>query len=130
MSSQGLFGFDIAGILDRALQAAGGLCPGVLYKTSPGGGARDDDNPTSRTPSETRHDFEGFLEHRVIRRPETLISEDVSVLTIIGDSVAPAAVPVVGDKAELVLPGGSLRQTLVRLLERDPASAVYEFEVN
>lgn len=130
MADQRLFGLDIATLVNDALQAAGGVCPGVLYKVSTGAGGRDDDNPTSRTPSTSQHDFQGFLEHRVIRRPETLISEDVSVLTIIGNSISPAVVPEVGDEAELTLPVGTMKQRLVRLVERDPARAVYEFEVN
>ena len=108
-----LFGIDIAQVVSDALESAGNLTPGVLIKF-----AADPNNST-------RHNFQGFVETRSIRRQDTLVVEPAPILTIIGASISPAVVPSVNDQAELA----SMTWEIVRLIRRDPASAVYEFEV-
>ena len=119
-----LFGRDIAGQIARGFQQAGGLRPGVLTKRT--GGERDPDNPTRRLPATpTEHAYQGFEEKRSIRRADSLIVETISVLSILGGSITPAAVPEVNDNAEL----DGEQFELIRLILRDPAAALYEFEV-
>ena len=75
--------------------------------------------------TETSYTFQGFLEFREFRRPDTLIPERTPVLTMLGGSIAPAAVPSVNDAVELA----GVRYQITFLLTRDPAAAVYEFQV-
>ena len=104
-----LFGIDIASLVADALDQAGNLQPGTLIKQE----------------DETEHSFQGFVELRTIRRADTLIVEPVPIMSIIGASISPAVVPDVNDRAEIA----DITYDLVRLRGRDPASAVYEFEV-
>ncbi len=118
-----IFGQDIAQIVADALASAGGLQAGTLTKESPG--VRDPDDPTAATdPVLSTHSFQGFFSLKEVRIADTLVAESIPVLTIVGKSVTPMAVPQVGDKAEL----SSITFELVRLIERDPAEALYEFE--
>ena len=119
-----LFGLDIAALVADGIAAAGNLQEGVLTKTV--AGERDADDPTAEIPTtETTHTFQGFLEFREFRRPDTLIPERTPILTILGASITPAAIPGVNDSAAL----GGLTLQLTFLLTRDPAGAVYEFQV-
>ena len=103
-----LFGIDIAELVAEAIDGAGGLQPGTLIK---GGGMR--------------HAFQGFFQLQQIRETETLVVATIPVLTIIGNSLPAGIVPEVNDGAE----HADIRYDLVRLISRDPAAAVYEFEV-
>ena len=119
-----LFGLDIAQIVADAIESAGNLQPGVLTKSVPG--ADDPDDLTASVPeATTSHAFQGFLADREVLRPDTLIPEAIPVMTILGASVDPSAVPKVNDTVSL----GGFTFLLHRLISRDPASAVYEFEV-
>ena len=119
-----LFGLDIAGLVADSIAAAGNLQDGALIKFTQG--ARDANDPTAEIPvTETSHVFQGFLEFREFRRPDTLIPERTPVLTMLGGSISPAAVPAVNDAVELA----GVRYQLTFLLTRDPAAAVYEFQV-
>ena len=119
-----LFGLDIAQLVADSMESAGNLQPGTLIKSKPG--QEDPNDPTAPVPSiATTHSFQGFIEEKAVRRDETLIAETIAVLTILGASVSPAAKPEVNDEATL----GSITYQLVRLITRDPARAVYEFEV-
>ena len=118
-----LFGLDIARIAADALDAAGGLPEGTLTKSVPSGRNPSDPTAGQRT-IETTHTFNGIRETRAIRREETLITNHVPVVTIIGASVTPAAVPEVNDKVSI----DGFAGELVRLIRADPAGASYEFE--
>ena len=60
-----------------------------------------------------------------MRRDDTLIAEPTPIMTIIGKSVSPAAEPKINDRAELA----DMTWELERLIRRDPAGAVFEFQV-
>ena len=117
-----LFGLDIAQLVADAIAAAGNLRPGTLTKTdiSP-----DPNDPDTLVTTTTNYAFQGFIEARAILRAETLISETVPVLTIIGASVASSAVPESNDQATL----DGITYELGDLVSRDPAAAVYTFRV-
>ncbi len=102
-----LFNLDIAQIVADAIEKAGDLQEGSLAK------------------GDATHTFQGFVAVREFRRPDTLIVESVPVLSILGASVKPAAVPAINDVATIA----GITYELVRLVRRDPVSALYEFEV-
>ena len=102
-----LFGIDIAGLVADAITGAGGLNAGMLLRGT------------------DTYTFQGFVAVKEVRVPDTLVAEARPVLTIIGGTLTPAVEPAVNDQATI----GSITYDLVRLLRRDPASAVYEFEV-
>ncbi len=119
-----LFGLDIARLVADSIESAGNLRPGTLAKSEPG--QEDPNDPTAPVSSiTTAHSFQGFIEAKAVRREDTLIAEAVPVMTILGASVNPVAEPAVNDKATI----DGITYELVRLITRDPASAVYEFEV-
>ncbi len=117
-----LFGLDIAGIVNDAMVEAGGLRPGTLTRIT--AGTRTPGSLTAGTnPTPTTHSFEGFVERREVRRGGQVGASAEPVVTLLGASVSPTAVPQVNDR--VTVDGQTF--TLVELLERDPASAVYEF---
>ena len=119
-----LFGLDIAQIVADAIESAGGLQQGTLIKSVPG--VDDPDDLTAPVPeAKTTHTFQGFLEDREVLRNDTLIPEAIPVMTIIGASVNPLVVPRVNDTVTLA----GIDFLLHRLISRDPASAVFQFEV-
>lgn len=117
-----LFGLDIAKIVSDSIAGAGGVRPGVLtVKTT---GTRTPGSLTAGTqPTTTTYTFKGFAENRTQRRFGTSLSEQMSIVTILGASVQSLYVPKVDDIA--VIDGQSYM--LKELMARDPASAVYEF---
>ncbi len=118
-----LFGLDIAGIINTEIAAAGGLVAGTLTKTSAGtrtGGALT----AGTNPVTTVHAISGFVEKRTRRFEGQLIADVMTVVTILGASVSPAAVPEVNDSVTL----DGADHVLTALLSRDPASAIYEFQ--
>ena len=97
---------------------------GTLIKSVPG--VDDPDDLTAPVPeASTTHTFQGFLQDREVLRQDTLIPEAIPVMTIVGASVKPAAVPRVNDRVTLA----GLEFLLHRLISRDPASAIFQFEV-
>ncbi len=117
-----LFGIDIAGLVNSAIISAGGVRPGVLLKTAPS--SRTSGSLTDGTnPKTTTHTFQGFTETKEKRRTGQVGSMSTGIVTILGKSVQPFAVPEVNDIA--TIDGASF--TLLELLSRDPAEAVYEF---
>lgn len=120
-----LFGIDIASLVYNSVKAAGGVRSGELIRSVPG--LENADNPTAEPPSTViRYRFEGFIEKKSIRRQDTLIVATIDVLTIFGASLNPVTVPGVNDRAEL----DGTSYELVRLIQSDPAAALYEFEVS
>ena len=73
----------------------------------------------------TAHAVEAVVEQREVRDAGASIGRSIPVITIIGGSISPPAVPSVND--ELTIAGATYK--LLRLVRADPAGAVYEFEV-
>jgi hypothetical protein len=118
-----LFGLDIAGILADELAAAGNVRQGTLIKTSPG--TRTPGDLTSGTnPGAISYSFWGLAERRAKRRDGQVGASRMPVVTLLGDTIKPVAIPEVNDTVVL----DSEIYTLVRLLARDPVGATYEFE--
>ncbi len=118
-----LFGIDIAQTIADAF--SGQLVEGALEKKTPG--TRTSGSLTGGTnPATTAHTFDGFVEAKEVRRQGEVGTESMVVVTIIGNSVNPLVIPEVND--EVTIEG--LTYTLVELLSRDPASAVYEFSAS
>ena len=107
-----LFGLNIAKLVADGIAAAGNVRPGTLSQEQAQGVV-------------THHTFRGFVEVRQVRIPDTGVVEEHTVLTLLGDTVSPAAVPQVNDQYTLDSHAGELS----RRLKVDPAGAVYEFEV-
>ena len=103
-----LFGLDIAGIVNSAINSAGGLLNGTL------------ENREGNT-----FTLSGFLERKQVRRPDTMITEPVAVLFILGASLPSGIIPKVNDK--VTIDGKSW--ILLELLKVDPAKTLYEFMV-
>ncbi len=120
-----LFGLDIAGIVNRELAAAGGVLDGRLTKVAPG--LRTSGSLTGGTnPVETTHDFKGFMENvSESRFAGQLQTKDGEVMSILGASLPPGVEPEANDRATLE----DREYELVGLLTRDPAAALYVFEV-
>lgn len=117
-----LFGVDIAGEIAKAF--SGQLRSGTLTKKNPG--TRTVGQLTGGTkPKTTEHTFEGFVENKSVRRSGEISAEPMAVLTIIGDSVKPAAKPEVNDLAVI----DSLEFEITEILAVDPAEATFECRV-
>jgi hypothetical protein len=120
-----LFGIDIAGLVDKEIAAAGGVLTGKLTKVTPGsrtsGSLR-----AGASPSEVSHDFRGFLQNvNETRYMGQLQTSKGEVASILGASLPSGVVPEANDK--ITIEGRDY--DLVQLLRRDPAAALYEFEV-
>ena len=120
-----LFGLDIAAIVNREIAAAGGVLDGKLTKVT--SGSRTSGSLTAGTnPAETTHSFKGFMgniaESRFAGQLQTTGGE---ILSILGASLPAGVEPEVNDRATL----DGAKYELVKLLRRDPAAAMYEFEV-
>lgn len=117
-----IFGIDVAKLVDKSIQGAGGVLTGSLVKYE--AGARTAGSLTGGTnPSSSTHSFRGFLETKGERRPGGTAPSSNAVVSVLGASVNPAAVPEVNDV--VTIEGKTL--TLLELLDRDPASALYRF---
>lgn len=118
-----LFGADIAGEIYSAFK--GQLVAGTLTKRT--AGVRTPGALTGGTnPSNVVHTFEGFIDNiaevSVAGTLATVTGEFVSILT---KSISPAAIPQKGD----IILIESIRYTIVEIVERDPAGALYKCRV-
>lgn len=129
-----LFGLDIAGMVNDALTSAGGLVPGALLRAQEAdtghGQIRDPDNPTAglavSSPVQIAT-FQGFLERVTsTRRTGTAVVVAGEYVSILGASVTPMTVPLVGDVVQIE--GHPFK--LLELSDRDPAAALYTFKVS
>lgn len=119
-----LFGLNIAKIVNDSITSAGGVLSGTLAKQTPG--TRTPGSLTSGTnPSEATYAFKGFVETQARRRTGSEVESGFAVVTILGASVESSAVPEVNDVVSF--DGDATEWTLLKLLSRDPAAAVYEF---
>lgn len=115
-----LFGLDIARIVDRSIAGAGGVLTGVLRRDDPG--TRDAaDLAAGRDLTPATYPFRGFAETAGERRPGSQTASSVSTVSILGASIS--TVPQVNDVVTLE----GKDWTLLELMERDPAAALYVF---
>lgn len=118
-----LFGIDIAKTVNSAITDAGGVQTGSLSKKTTG--TRTPGSLTAGTnPTSTVHSFKGFAETKGENRPGSSAPTSNAVVSILGASINPVAIPEVNDKATI---DGST-YTLLELLDRDPAAAMYRFK--
>ena len=115
-----LFGLDIAKLVNDNISAAGGVLPGVLTRETPGtrtpGDLAGGTNPTTAT-----YPFRGFVTTAGERRPGSTSASSISTVSILGASIA--VVPEVNDEVNIE----GTDWTLLELVERDPAAALYVF---
>jgi len=118
MAGKNLFGADIAGKVYAALK--GQLLAATLTKITPG--TRTPGSLTAGTqPTTTDYAAEGFIDSK--NRKDiagTLIENGDVVVVLIGNSIASAAVPEVGDK--VTIEGAAY---WIKALDRDPDAATY-----
>lgn len=118
-----LFGIDIAQEIADAFD--GELLTGSFVRTTTG--ARDPNNLSAGKAAgfSVTHVFQGFSETRdAVYKAGSLVREAGETVSIFGASVAPFVAPRVGD---VVTFQGESPLTLVELISRDPASALYTF---
>lgn len=120
-----LFGLDIAKIVNDSIAGAGGVLDGTLTKITPG--TRTSGSLTGGTnPVETSHAFKGFIDRgSETRFAGQLQTVDGEVVSILGASLPSGVMPEVNDRVTLE----GKEYDLVRLLRRDPAAALFEYEV-
>jgi hypothetical protein len=120
-----LFGLDIAKLVNDGLAAAGGVLDAELIKVV--AGSRTAGNLTGGTnPSERPLRCKGFYDDAQLSRlPETLVQKGDRVAAILGASVPGRVEPEPGDKVTLE----DETTTIQRIIERDPASALYLCQV-
>ena len=94
-----LFGLDIAGIVNQEIVGAGNVRTGTLNRITPG--SRGATLIGGNSPTTTVHSFNGFVETKTRRSGDSLVEEPMAMLSILGASVSPAAVPQVGDTATI-----------------------------
>lgn len=116
-----LFGLNIGKIVNDALTSAGGLVAGTLTSYTPG--TRSTNKTDGTNPTSTSHTFQGFVEQEEVR-DGTVGSVNRSTVSIMGASLDPVVAPKVND--QVVIDGGTY--TLVKLIDLDPAEALYKFE--
>lgn len=116
-----LFGVDIAKVVNQSISSAGGVLSGTLVRTTDG--TRTVGNLTGGTnPTSVSHAFKGFTETAGERRPGSTSASSISTVSILGDSCA--VEPEVNDEATI----DGETWTLLELVTRDPAKAIYVFK--
>lgn len=118
-----LFGVDIAQEIADAFE--GELQEGSFVRTT--AGARDPNNLSAgkAAGASTTHTFTGYIETvDAVYQGDSLVRDAGERVAILGASVSPLVVPRIGDVVSL----GGKTLKLVKLLERDPAEALYLFE--
>jgi len=116
-----LFGVDIAKIVNNSITSAGGVLDGTLTKAT--SGTRTPGSLTAGTnPTDATYAFKGFTETAGERRPSSTSASSISTVSILGDSCT--VVPEVND--EVTIDGTDW--TLLELVSRDPAQALYVFK--
>ena len=116
-----LFGVDLAKIVNKEIAGAGGVLSGTLTKAT--AGARTPGNLTGGTnPTDATYAFKGFVETAGKRRPGSTSASSTSTVSILGDSIT--VVPEVNDEANI----DGIDWTLLELMKRDPAKALYVFK--
>jgi len=118
MAGNPLFGQDIAGQIYAALK--GQLLDCTLTKVV--AGTRTPGSLTGGTnPTDTDYAAEGFIDSKNRKDVGGTLVEDGNVFVVlIGNSIASAQVPVIGDKVTI-----ESTEYRIRALDRDPAAATY-----
>ena len=122
-----LFGIDIAGLVNDSITGAGGVLVGTLHKRT--AGTRTPGQLTSGVnPTYVDSTFNGFIDRKTSTRliGGTLVTVEGERASILGASINPVAVPEMGD--ELTLEGN--RYKITKVIDRDPAAALYVCEIN
>lgn len=117
-----LFGIDFAEEIAEAFD--GQLVEGSFVRMTEG--VRDPNNLSAGKPKSNpvTHTFQGYTETvEAVYKGGTLVRDASETVSILGASVSPLVVPKIGDV--VALSGKQL--TLTKLVERDPASALYTF---
>jgi hypothetical protein len=116
-----IFGIDLASEIAEAFD--GELLTGTFVRQT--FGARTPGSLSGgKASTPTEFTFQGFLETKdATYKSGTLIREAGSVISILGASISPVTVPKTGDV--VTIEGATF--TLLELLSRDPAAAVYSF---
>lgn len=120
-----IFKLDIAKIVYGAIKTAGGVVKGTLVKQ-----VNSPRNPLDLTAgpqvTEEIYTFEGFVEEKIIILDDGITGHTKSMLSILGASLPTGIVPQINDKVIYL----SKVYKLTKLLELDPAEALYTFEIN
>lgn len=115
-----LFGLDIAGLVNDAITAAGGVRPATLTKSVNGartsGALAEGNNPTTTT-----HTCQAFIDSSIDRLPGQLSAQGGRFVSILGASISPAAVP---EPSDVVTVDG-VAFSIAEVPEIDPARALY-----
>lgn len=117
-----LFGIDIAQEVLDAIDGAGGVLDGTLYKVTPGtrtaGALAGGTNPTRSRP----YRFKGFYDdQQLLKLDASLVKREHRAVLILGASLPSGITPAPND--EVLLEGDT---TVVdRIIERDPAAATW-----
>ena len=116
-----LFGVNISGLIHQAM--SGGLLPATLTRLTIS--SRDSaDLSAGVRPTGTEHSARGFVDtYKDGRIDGTIIQKGDRIVTLIGDSIQPLAVPQIND---LVTIEG--KQYTILDVKRDPAAATYEMQ--
>lgn len=120
-----LFGLNIAKIVDDSIVSAGGTNTGILRKAT--SGTRTPGSLTGGTnPTTVDHSFRGFLDNRTEQRiAGSIVSAGGEVVSIFGNSLPSGVEP---ENDDVVIIEGTVF-TIVEVLARDPAAALYEVKV-
>lgn len=116
-----LFGLDIAGIVDDAIQSAGGVLVGQFIKVTEG--SRTAGSVTAgRSETEVVYPCRGFIDSRELSQTESsLVQKTGRIVAIMGASIPDDIEPDLNDK--VVMEG---RTYEILATKRDPAAALYE----
>ena len=115
-----LFGIDIAKVVNDSIASAGGVLTGTLTRAT--SGTRDvSDLAAGTNPTEATYKFKGFVTTAGERRPGSTSASSISTVSILGASIS--VVPEVNDEVNIE----GTDWTLLELVERDPAAALYVF---
>lgn len=113
-----LFGINISGIINK--EVGPGVLAATLIKVV--AGSRTPGSLTSGTnPTEIPYGCRGFIDSQSLRNQDgSLVDDGSRRIVLIGDSIASAQVPEVGDKITI-----ESRTYRIATLDRDPAAATY-----
>lgn len=121
-----LFGLDLAGIVEAALDSAGGLLPATLIKVRPG--SRTPGDLASGTNADaTSYPTQGIAQPSSSADGGTLTDRKQVAITLLGAPLTRAGVePEVGDRVTIVdVNGATVTYTIDGPVARDPAAATY-----
>lgn len=118
-----LFGLDLGGIVETALDSAGGLRPATLVRVTPGD--RTPGNLTGGTnPDATSYPTQGTVTRGNATDPGTLTRRETVSVMLLGAPLSRAGVaPEVGDRVTV----DGVTYDVTGPVDSDPAAATYTF---